>query len=315
MNHFQMGALACALTVVSGAFASSGAQEIEPGFEVLASSASGILAGHITDPYSWGTEGAFSKMGQIFHFSASDAGWTNVQDINGSGTMVGEAVWNDARVGFIRKPNGQVVRYLYPGAEQTVINAIDDRGRMLGWHYSGENGHGAILVEPNGSASPFDVPGYEWASWYELNNRGQIMGSNLDFEEFEITGLVYWMGQVATVDYPGARHTIPIDINNRGDVLAEAIMPYDEELGDSQSISIVWSSDGNMRPVEFNPEWAPTIVAEGDELSFVASLGNRAVAIDDSGSVIVVARGLYMLYGPYGPIWGTVKERMFQVKP
>lgn len=316
MKLKTLAALACGAALVGSAF-SQEVEELNLGFDVTSANANGVLAGMMTDE-DWFTQGAFLAMGNLVAFAVPDSDFTMVLDVNNASTMVG-ATWMDSDYhGFLRKMDGTILTYQFPGAQATTFNAVTDGGKILGWQYTGFGNYGDFILDRNGQATMISIPGYPDAGWYDMNNRGQLMGSWYGGDE-GIIGLLYTAGRVEEIAYPDAGYTVLVDLNNRGDVLGEATMPWTPDIFGSESRAFVRKADGTIATIDYQPEWPETIqesrYGEVEDLEFYGTLGTRARAIDDSGRVVFVALAAYVKYGPYGVEFGTVKERIFATRP
>ncbi len=110
--------------------------------------------------------------------------------------------------------NGTYTSINYPGADVTVLNAINDQGTIVGVYQVGSAQHGFIYS--NGTYTSWDYPGAASTYLSGINNAGQLVGSFCAAlcqisHGFLVTGSNYTL-----IDYPGAQGTGVNGINNNG---------------------------------------------------------------------------------------------------
>ena len=90
--------------------------------------------------------------------------------INNFGTIVG---WTESD-GFICR--GSICKIMdYPGASQTKLDGINDKGVMVGWYWASSCG-GCAFAAKNGSFISFSFPGAAFTGATGINTSGQIVG-------------------------------------------------------------------------------------------------------------------------------------------
>jgi hypothetical protein len=319
MYNTKLAALTCGLALFASAKASQSIQEINTKIEIFAAGSGGVFGGRISQPQGERALGAFRSNGLDVGFKVPGALTTEVLGMNGKNEMVGSANPGGQLTAFHRSWKGKVSKYVYPGANMTAFNDIDDKGNILGWQYTDLDSFGSFILDKNGQTTPLLVPGFEDGNWYRLNNQGQILGSSSGTDPFlGIVALLYGMDKVEIIKYPEADYTLAIDLNNSGDVLGEAWMPYDPTLNTYPTLAFIRRSSGEMVPLDYQPNWAPFIREKVNGkymwLKFAHVEGTSARALDESGRAIIVSRALYLADTPFGSV-GAMKERVFAIRP
>ena len=91
--------------------------------------------------------------------------------VNNFGTIVG---WTDVDGFMCRNNSCKIIDY--PGASQTALWGINDKGVVVGW-YSTSGCAGCAFALKNGRFLSFSFPGAAFTSAGGINNSGQIVGA------------------------------------------------------------------------------------------------------------------------------------------
>jgi probable HAF family extracellular repeat protein len=164
---------------------------------------------------------------------------TKARDVNDRGQVVG--IYGepaDNEVGYVvrsywRDPDGTITTIAVPGAGETSVYGIDDRGRVVGTYTdagvtpapdgSVPSGtlHGFIL--DGGRLTRLDAPGAVVTQAADINERGQVVGAFIDTTGIQ-HGFLYDDGRYTTIDAPRpldpfAMGSVATGINDRGEVV------------------------------------------------------------------------------------------------
>lgn len=144
---------------------------------------------------------------------------TNPMAINLFGQVAGEYLDTDDSGselvrGFLRQPNGKIVRFDVPIPHRTHPRAINLFGQITGIFSAG---HG-FLREPNGNIVTFDPPGSSDTEAVAINDLGQVTGYYLGADGAYHGFLRNWNGTFATFDATNSRGTFPQSINLFGQI-------------------------------------------------------------------------------------------------
>lgn len=173
----------------------------------------------------WNTNGTF----QVFEVSGFTV--NGAFGMNDHGLVVG-AAWP----GFFDTPNGLVYDltnnratiWNYPGAAQTTLYGINDRGDLVGEFKPDLTSANIPFVRwANGTPEVLHLPGLSGVRVYDINDDGVIVGrykdaanKNRAFYATPVAPLPERFGFVfETVDIPGSSETLLSDIRNDGTLL------------------------------------------------------------------------------------------------
>jgi uncharacterized membrane protein len=120
--------------------------------------------------------------------------------------------------GFVRELDGTITTIDVPGADDTQVFGINDRGQIAGVQRSrGGTFRGFVL--DRGAFTTVDVPGAIGgdAGVNDIDDRGRLIG---DYDD-RISGYLRdERGRISTFDAPGAvGQTVPIGMDNRGRIV------------------------------------------------------------------------------------------------
>lgn len=135
----------------------------------------------------------------------------------------------------------------YPGAKNTSITGINERGDMVGQWTSPLGGGHAMLLQ-RGQYIPLMIPGAIRSNAYKLNDAGDVAGVYFD-ENYFLHAFVLSKGVVTTLDYPGADETYAMGINETGTVVGFWMM-LDATGEPVESHGFVWKN-GSFTDVNF----------------------------------------------------------------
>ena len=137
---------------------------------------------------------------------------TTPTGINARGDVVGFFVSGGHVHGFLRS-KGKYTVIDVPGAQDTLINGLNDRGDLVG-----QTEGGGFLLR-NGRMTPLLSPNGERLSPRGINNRGDIVGVYTTFIPlFEILG--FWLDAQGTFHANrGANESTYSGINDAGDIV------------------------------------------------------------------------------------------------
>src|ERR1041385_9252459 len=199
---------------------------------VYAINDSGQLAGFYDGPGASGHLGFFASNGIFTTLDAPGAYSTIANAINASGDVAGNyGYFNDGigtehgvtSRGFIYS-HGSYTTLAAPGAQQTVVYAINDSGQIAGHYDDGSHQHGFIYSD--GHYTTLDVPSGRDTLVFAINNSGQVAGVYADQNGVE-HAFIYSGGSYTTLNAAGAIHSIAHAINAFGDVAGS----YEDGMG------------------------------------------------------------------------------------
>lgn len=114
----------------------------------------------------------------------------------------------------------QFIPFNYPGATNSTVNLISNRGEMVGIYFStyGVDDRGFTLLD--GQFTAVDFPGAAQTNSSGVNDLGEIVGGYIDSggvgHGFLLNGATY-----STIDFPGSNSTTLISINNTGEIVGD----------------------------------------------------------------------------------------------
>lgn len=125
--------------------------------------------------------------------------------INDRGVMVGGYAAGGMAHGFVRDREGKFTTIDYPGAPETALLEIHDRGQIVG-SYGDDVGGGLSrdFVLDHGDYTPIEFPGAPESYVDDVNNRGQIVGYYLDEAGAYHGYLRGRRGRYSPIDHPAA---------------------------------------------------------------------------------------------------------------
>jgi hypothetical protein len=128
-----------------------------------------------------------------------------VYGINDRGVMVGGYAAGGMAHGFVRDREGKFTTIDYPGAPETALLEIHDRGQIVG-SYGDDVGGGLSrdFVLDHGDYTPIEFPGAPESYVDDVNNRGQIVGYYLDEAGAYHGYLRGRRGRYSPIDHPAA---------------------------------------------------------------------------------------------------------------
>lgn len=114
----------------------------------------------------------------------------------------------------------------YPGADQTQVFGMNERGLVAGGAIYNDGTSTAFVFDPRtGVFTPLPtLPGYE-TSGIGINEPGVVVGAARINDPFVEEGLIYRGGTTSLFSYPGAPNTIARGVNNSGLVTGYATGP------------------------------------------------------------------------------------------
>jgi probable HAF family extracellular repeat protein len=240
-----------------------------------------------------------NRRGAVTRFDVPRALFTESFDINNQGRVAGTyadagATLNpDGSVprgvihGFVRKPNGAVTTVDVPGAADTTVLSLNDRGQLVGIYDKYTAAPQGFLRDRDGDITKIEVPGAAQAPLgpapYGINNRGQVVGSFTDpgvapnpdgaVPPRTVHGFLWQRGRrITKLDVPGSVLTVAYGINDRGQVAGA----YRDARGRQHGFLF---HRGRYTTID-----APRPVDDDD-------MGNIAWGINDRGEVLVPEPG------------------------
>jgi uncharacterized membrane protein len=170
--------------------------------------------------------------------------WTDVQNINNQGTIVGHfhGPLSDPVVhGYIRDYNGTITIFDVPNATATTPTGINDLGEVVGTFTTGPNSNRGFLRGHWGNIIIFDAPG-DMTVPASINNHGDIIG-----EVIGSSTSGFRRDHDGTIT-PVPDMWNPCNINNHGDVAGPCSgywMLTRNDLGQiDYGPAFVWHPDG-----------------------------------------------------------------------
>lgn len=147
---------------------------------------------------------------------------TNPRDISLFGQITGEYFDVDSSDGilvrgFVRQPNGAIVRFDVPSPNRTFPTAINLFGQIAG-HYQDSSGTHGFLRHSNGRIVTFDPTGSSDTEPASINDLGQITGYYLGADGTFYGFLRNWDGSITTFDAPNSHGTFAQSINLFGQI-------------------------------------------------------------------------------------------------
>ena len=238
------------------------------------------------------------RRGAVTRFDVPRALFTESFDINNQGRVAGTyadagATLNpDGSVprgvihGFVRKPNGAIRTIDVPGAADTTVVSLNDRGQVVGVYDKFTASPRGFLRDRNGDITTIAVPGAAQSPLgpapYGINNRGQVVGSYTDagvvpnpdgtVPPRTVHGFLWQRGRITRLDVPGSLLTVAFGVNDRGQVAGG----YQDAQGTEHGFVF---HRGKYTTID-----APPPVDEDDT-------GNIAWGINDRGEIVVPGPG------------------------
>jgi uncharacterized membrane protein len=128
-----------------------------------------------------------------------------------------------------RRDEGVFSTIDFPGAGgATVVQAINDRGQIVGIYDDFDGTSGGFLRDKGGRFTKIEVPGASYTTIHGINKRGQVVGAFLEggvtpnpdgtLPPGVVRGFLWERGRFTTRDVPGSIWTQPFGINDRGEV-------------------------------------------------------------------------------------------------
>ena len=145
---------------------------------------------------------------QAINFFGQITGW--YRDTNGF----------DLR-GFVRKPNGTIIRFDVPNSGHTVPQAINFFGQITGYYRDTNFVPHAFLRQPNGKIITFDPTGSVGTQAMAINLTGEITGFYATVDGIYHGFLRRPNGKIETFDVAGTGNggTFPKHINDFGQIV------------------------------------------------------------------------------------------------
>jgi uncharacterized membrane protein len=157
---------------------------------------------------------------------------TVVYGINDRGVMVGAYAAGGTVHGFVREHNGKFRTVDYPGAAETVLSEINERGQLVG-AYGDDVGSGLPhdFVLDRDDYAPIEFPGASESFVDDINNRGEIVGYYLDAAGTNHGYLRDRSGRYSPINHPdaGPLGTDTNGLNDRGEIVGEYYQYVDAE--------------------------------------------------------------------------------------
>jgi len=131
----------------------------------------------------------------------ASAGYAQAEDINNSGTIVGQFFGNTPGFQGFQFSNGKYTTINLPGAAGTSLYAINNVGDTVGI-YTDASGVSHGFLMSNGSVTTLDFPGATSTNAQGINDNGDIVGSAVVANVRH--GYLYSNGNFTQIDFPGA---------------------------------------------------------------------------------------------------------------
>jgi hypothetical protein len=169
--------------------------------------------------------GAFTPIENPRARGASPSGsGTAVYGINDRGVMVGAYAAGGTVHGFVRDREGKFKTVDYPGAAETVLSEINERGQIVG-AYGDDVGSGTPhdFVLDDGAYMSIEFPGASESFVDDVNNRREIVGYYLDAAGAVHGYLRDRRGHYSPIDHPDAAPpgSDTNGLNDRGEIVGE----------------------------------------------------------------------------------------------
>jgi hypothetical protein len=169
--------------------------------------------------------GAFTRIENPRASGSSPYGsGTAVYGINDRGVMVGAYAAGGTVHGFVRDRHGKFRTVDYPGAAETVLSEVNERGQIVG-AYGDDVGSGTphdFLLD-HGDYTSIEFPGASDSFVDDVNNRREIVGYYLDAAGSYHGYLRDRRGRYSPIDHPDA--VTPGNdtngLNDRGQIVGE----------------------------------------------------------------------------------------------
>ena len=126
--------------------------------------------------------------------------------------------------GFIRMPGGGTTQVDYPGAPDSALLGINNRGELVGQYDLGDQSVGGSFILDNGKYTNFvDPPGSMPFNVFAqaANDPGLIVGSFIGSDGIQ-HAFVLKDGIYTTFDVPGSIGTVLVGVNDRGQAVGVA---------------------------------------------------------------------------------------------
>jgi probable HAF family extracellular repeat protein len=183
-----------------------------------------------------------------------------------------------------------------PGAFETRILGINDRGDIVGGYRDHLGGHGFLF--DGEKLTTIDFPESQGTEARGINNKGQIVGF-FGGQDLRSHGFLYDHQQFTVIDapFPDAGDTVPGGINDRGQIVGRSLMfnappGLENERGflfedqEFQVIPIARPSGINNRGEIVGDN--VVLFANGvlTQVLFPGALGTTVLGINDSGVIV-----------------------------
>jgi probable HAF family extracellular repeat protein/YD repeat-containing protein len=243
--------------------------------------------------------GFLRQRGRFTKFDAPDAViQTAPFGINNRGTIVGK--YNDAeglQHGFRRDARGRFVTIDFPGARETQLTRINDRGWIVGRYETTPPDPGrrfrGFLRQHDGELVMINYPGAISTQPLGINNRGQVVGQYVT-PDGTSHGFRWERGRFATIDRPGAAATALTDINDQGLIVgAEA-----GDFSDPASIRPFLLERGRFTTL---PAFDARVTYPFYDINNRGQIAGSTLAPTDTDE-LAGARGFLLARGANGPI-------------
>jgi uncharacterized membrane protein len=177
---------------------------------------------------------------------------TAVYGINDRGVMVGAYAAGGTVHGFVRDRHGKFRTVDYPGAAETVLSEVNERGQIVG-AYGDDVGSGTphdFLLD-QGDYTPIEFPGAPDSFVDDVNSRREIVGYYLDAAGSYHGYIRDRKGHYTPIDHPDAA---PLGndtngLNDRGEIVGE----YFEYLGTGAQASVSWQLGPGVGQMSLSP--------------------------------------------------------------
>jgi hypothetical protein len=133
------------------------------------------------------------------------------------------------RVGFVRRASGGFKSFHVPGAGETVAEAINRNGEIVGVYDT--PGSGGFYRSPNGSMAEFTAPGCQATYALAINDSGVAAGSGINCGSPQFVGMIRATdGSLETFTVNGM-DTFAYDLNGAGAVTGTVITGSTTRVG------------------------------------------------------------------------------------
>jgi probable HAF family extracellular repeat protein len=196
-------------------------------------------SGQVVGSSSNSNSGVVDTGGLFTPVNYPGAAYSRLTGINDSGQVVGEgnffqqcgagAYQAETYQGFV-ETGGVYTPTNYPGAAETYVSGINDRGQIVGAGNffsdacsQGSSSSSQSFVETGGVYTPINYPGAIQTFASGINDRGQVVGYFVDSSGAE-HGFVETGGVYTPINYPGSPATNPEGINANGEIVGSYLV-------------------------------------------------------------------------------------------